>query len=87
MNKIENELLIRIDERSTETHELVKAMSETLNDNTRRINKHDLTLYGFNGTEGVFQKVERHDKAYLRIGAALAIMLFVFEMAKEYFIK
>lgn len=90
----DHELLIRIDER-------IKNLSDKINniesivqkhktqsdENKIRLNNIELCIYGTNDVDGIFQKVEKHDKLITKAIAYVTIILVILEIIVKYLFK
>jgi len=86
--RAENEAIGRIDERTkimAETLDKVVANTNTL---TGVVGRHTALLEGENGlikkVETLSEVVEKHDRFLYRVSGAIAILLFLWEVIKEF---
>lgn len=87
----DHELLIRIDERLnmicnelTSIKQMQLSQQNQSNENKKRLDSIELTIYGTKNVDGMYQKLEKHDKllakavAYFTVIAILIEFLFKF---------
>lgn len=82
----DHELLIRIDERLLMLNDKLANIEDIIgkhrsqsNENKKRLDELENCIYGSNGVEGIYQKVERHDKLLTKAIAYFTIVAVVIE--------
>lgn len=90
----DHDLLIRIEERITLLIERVANVelsiqnSKTVEEeNKSRLNKIEHDIYGSKNTDGIIQKVEKHDKIILKMLAYCSVFVVVAEFLIKHFFK
>lgn len=89
----DHELLIRIDERLLMLNEKLSNIEKTMslhqsmsNENKKRLDKIENLLYGTNSIDGIYKKVEKHDKLLTKAMAYFTLIVIVVEfLFKLYF--
>lgn len=93
-NSKDHDLLIRIDEQLKILLERLNTVERTLQNNTKlyeenksRIDKIETDLYGSNNIEGIYLKVEKHDKLLTKAMVCFTIAGVVIDFLFNLFIK
>lgn len=89
----DHELLIRIDERLLMLNEKLTNIEKTMslhqsmsNENKKRLDKIENLLYGTNNIDGIYKKVEKHDKLLTKAMTYFTLIAIVVEfLFKLYF--
>ena len=88
----DHELLIRLDERLlllyNEIAEIKQLMSNQQTqsiDNKKRLDKLEITVYGSNNVDGLYQKTEKHDKLLTKAVAYFTIIAIVIEFCFKFY--
>ena len=90
----DHDLLIRIDEQIKLLLERLNTVEKSLQNNTQlyeenksRIDKIETDLYGSNNIEGIYHKVEKHDKLLTKALAYFTVFAGAIEFIFKYFLK
>ena len=90
----DHDLLIRIDEQIKLLLERLNTVEKSLQNNTQlyeenksRIDKIETDLYGSNNIEGIYHKVEKHDKLLTKALAYFTVFADAIEFIFKYFLK
>lgn len=90
----DHDLLIRIDEQLKILLERLGTVERSLQNNTKlyeenksRIDKIETDLYGSNNIEGIYHKVEKHDKLLTKALAYFTVFAVAIEFIFKYFLK
>lgn len=90
----DHDLLIRIDEQIKLLLERLTTVEKSLQNNTRlyeenkiHIMKIEKDLYGADNTEGLYHKVEKHDKLLTKAMAYFTVFLVVVEFIFKYLLN
>ena len=93
-NSKDHDLLIRIDEQLKILLERLGTVERTLQNNTKlyeenksRIDKIETDLYGSNNIEGIYHKVEKHDKLLTKALAYFTVFAVCIEFIFKYLLK
>ena len=88
----DRELLIRLDERLSLLCEEVTEIKNLINnqqiqneDNKKRIDKLEITVYGTNNVDGLYQKIEKHDKLLTKAMAYFTILAVIIEFCFKFY--
>ncbi|MBR6515425.1 MAG: hypothetical protein IKT40_01070 [Bacilli bacterium] len=88
----DHELLIRLDERLlllyNEIAEIKQIMSNQQSqsvENKKRLDKLELTVFGANNVDGLYQKTEKHDKLLTKAMAYFTIIAIVIEFCFKFY--
>lgn len=88
----DRELLIRLDERLsllceevTEIKNLINNQQIQSEDNKKRIDKLEITVYGTNNVDGLYQKMEKHDKLLTKAMAYFTIFAVIIEFCFKFY--
>lgn len=88
----DRELLIRLDERLsllceevTEIKNLINNQQIQSEDNKKRIDKLEITVYGTNNVDGLYQKIEKHDKLLTKAMAYFTIIAIIIEFCFKFY--
>lgn len=88
----DRELLIRLDERLSLLYEEVTEIKNLLNnqqiqseDNKKRIDKLEITVYGTHNVDGLYQKMEKHDKLLTKAMAYFTILAVIIEFCFKFY--
>lgn len=86
--KSENEALGRIDERTKMIAEKLDRVEANTNALTGIVGRHTALLEGENGlikkVDDLSEVVEKHDRFLYRVSGAIALILFLWEILKEF---
>lgn len=90
----DHDLLIRIDEQIKLLLERLTTVEKSLQNNTKlyeenkiHIMKIEKDLYGSDNTEGLYHKVEKHDKLLTKVMAYFTVFLVAIEFLFKYLLK
>lgn len=83
----ESDALARIDERTKIMAEKLDRVEKNTDALSSIVNRHTIVLDGCSGQEGLIAKVEKHEKAYIKTSFLVAILVFMFELLKSYFLR
>lgn len=90
----DHDLLIRIDEQIKLLLERLTTVEKSLQNNTKlyeenkmHIIKIEKDLYGSDNTEGLYHKVEKHDKLLTKVMAYFTVFLVAIEFLFKYLLK
>lgn len=90
----DHDLLIRIDEQIKLLLERLNTVEKTLQNNTQlyeenksRIDKIETDLYGSNNIDGIYHKVEKHDKLLTKALAYFTVFAVCIEFIFKYLLK
>ena len=88
----DHELLIRIDERlnmiCTELSSIKQMQlnqQNQSNENKKRIDNLELTLYGTKNVDGMYQKLEKHDKLLAKAVAYFTVIAVIIEFTFKFY--
>lgn len=88
----DHELLIRIDERLnimcnelTSIKQMQLNQQSQSNENKKRIDNLELTLYGTKNIDGMYQKLEKHDKLLAKAVAYFTVIAVIIEFAFKFY--
>ncbi len=89
-----NELLIRIDERLlilndklANIEKIISEHSSQSMENKKRIDELENYIFGTNNIDGIYQKVEKHDRLLTKALAYFTILAVIFEFIFKIFIN
>lgn len=90
----DHDLLIRIDEQIKLLLERLNTVEKSLQNNTQlyeenksHIDKIETDLYGSNNIDGIYHKVEKHDKLLTKALAYFTVFAVAIEFIFKYFLK
>lgn len=90
----DHDLLIRIDEQIKLLLERLTTVEKSLQNNTKlyeenksRIDKIETDLYGSNNIDGIYHKVEKHDKLLTKALAYFTVFAVCIEFMFKYLLK
>ena len=90
----DHDLLIRIDEqikllleRLTTVEKSLQNNAQLYEENKSRIDKIETDLYGSNNIDGIYHKVEKHDKLLTKALAYFTVFAVVIEFMFKYLLK
>jgi hypothetical protein len=90
----DHDLLIRIDEQIKLLLERLNTVEKTLQNNIQlyeenksRIDKIETDLYGSNNIDGIYHKVEKHDKLLTKALAYFTVFAVAIEFVFKYLLK
>lgn len=93
-NSKDHDLLIRIDEQLKILLERLGTVERSLQNNTKlyeenrsRIEKMETDIYGSNNIEGIYHKVEKHDKLLTKALAYFTVFAVTIEFIFKYLLK
>lgn len=88
----DHELLIRLDERLLLLYNEIAEIKQLMNnqqtqstDNKKRLDKLELTVYGANNVDGLYQKMEKHDKLLTKAMAYFTIVAIIIEFCFKFY--
>ena len=88
----DRELLIRLDERLsllceevTEIKNLINNQQIQSENNKKRIDNLEITVYGTHNVDGLYQKMEKHDKLLTKAMAYFTIFAVIIEFCFKFF--
>ena len=88
----DRELLIRLDERLSLLYEEVTEIKNLLNNqqiqseaDKKRIDKLEITVYGTHNVDGLYQKMEKHDKLLTKAMAYFTILAVIIEFCFKFY--
>lgn len=88
----DHELLIRLDERLlllyneiAEIKQLMSSQQTQSIENKKRLDKLEITVYGANNVDGLYQKMEKHDKLLTKAMAYFTIVAIIIEFCFKFY--
>lgn len=88
----DRELLIRLDERLSLLYEEVTEIKNLINNqqiqseaDKKRIDKLEITVYGTHNVDGLYQKMEKHDKLLTKAIAYFTILAVIIEFCFKFY--